>query len=268
MAVSSVLVWLGSALALMSLLLLAIAPAGWRLGWWHFRFAFYRLMAASAACAAAAVLTAGAALVWGLGGTALPMRELAACALALFIGAVLFYVPWHYRRRLAKVPRIHDISTDMEDPPEFVAVMPARVAEAASSAAYEGDAVGQLQSAAYPYIRPLPVTAPPAQAFELALATARAMRGWTIVAADAAQGRIEASQTSRWFRFTDDIVVRVRPEGSGSRIDVRSLSRQGRSDFGVNAARIRAYLTALGPRFGRNGTSGDAPQTAASTLRA
>ena len=68
--------------------------------------------------------------------------------------------------------------------------------------------------------------------------------GWTIVAADAA-GRIEASDRSRWFGFTDDIVIRVAAADSGSRVDVRSSSRRGRSDFGVNAARVRAYLAAL-----------------------
>ena len=69
--------------------------------------------------------------------------------------------------------------------------------------------------------------------------------GWTIVAADDTAGRIEASDRSRWFGFTDDIVIRITPSGSGSRVDVRSSSRLGRSDFGVNAARVRAYLAAL-----------------------
>jgi uncharacterized protein (DUF1499 family) len=76
------------------------------------------------------------------------------------------------------------------------------------------------------------------------------MPGWTIVAADANAGRIEASEQSRWFRFIDDVVIRVVGEGAGSRIDVRSTSRQGRSDYGVNAARIRAYMGALRKRIG------------------
>ena len=76
------------------------------------------------------------------------------------------------------------------------------------------------------------------------------MPGWSIVAADPATGRIEASQTSRWFGFTDDIVIRISGHGSGSGVDMRSLSRQGRSDFGVNAARIRAYMSALRKRRG------------------
>ena len=69
--------------------------------------------------------------------------------------------------------------------------------------------------------------------------------GWTIVAADEAAGRIEASERSRWFGFTDDIIVRVTASGSGSRVDVRSSSRLGRSDFGVNAARIRRFADAI-----------------------
>ena len=77
--------------------------------------------------------------------------------------------------------------------------------------------------------------------------------GWTIVAADDAAGRIEASDRSRWFGFTDDIVVRITPSGSGSRIDLRSSSRLGRSDFGVNAARIETYLAALRATTGGSG---------------
>jgi uncharacterized protein (DUF1499 family) len=88
-------------------------------------------------------------------------------------------------------------------------------------------------------------------AFDQALATAQQM-GWTIIATDNAAGRIEACERSRWFGFTDDIVVRVTASGSGSRIDVRSSSRVGRSDFGVNAARIRAYLAGLKASSGRS----------------
>jgi uncharacterized protein (DUF1499 family) len=73
---------------------------------------------------------------------------------------------------------------------------------------------------------------------------------WPPAGAFLSAGRIEASQKSRWFRFTDDIVIRVAANGSGSRIDMRSLSRQGRSDFGVNAARNRAYMGQLKKRVG------------------
>jgi uncharacterized protein (DUF1499 family) len=87
----------------------------------------------------------------------------------------------------------------------------------------------------------LHLDAPPAQAFDRALAAARAM-GWEIVASDPAQGRIEATATTFWFGFKDDIVVRIAAESAGSRLDVRSLSRIGKSDVGANARRIRDYL--------------------------
>jgi uncharacterized protein (DUF1499 family) len=81
-------------------------------------------------------------------------------------------------------------------------------------------------------------------AFTRALNAARDL-GWQIVAAVPAEGRIEATDTTVWFGFKDDIVVRVTPTAGGSRIDVRSVSRLGQGDLGKNAARIRAYLQRL-----------------------
>jgi len=69
--------------------------------------------------------------------------------------------------------------------------------------------------------------------------------GWDVVARAPAEGRIEAIDTSQWFGFHDDIVVRIRPAGSGSRIDIRSKSRVGRSDLGANAHRIRTFTSKL-----------------------
>jgi len=91
---------------------------------------------------------------------------------------------------------------------------------------------------------PLILPIPPAEAFAKARAEAERM-GWTIDASDPAGGRIEAYDRSRWFGFTDDIAIRVTPADGESRIDIRSASRHGRGDFGVNAARIRKYLAAL-----------------------
>jgi uncharacterized protein (DUF1499 family) len=235
-------------LAVVALLLLAIAPVGWRAGWWHFRFAFAWLMTSSGFAAAAAVIVSLLVLLFG--GSQLEAGSLAMAAAALVLGAVLVYIPWKYNRLRNTVPRIHDITTDFENPPEFAAVLPARAAENAATAHYEGAELAKLQKAAYPDVAPLELALSQANAFDRALAVARSMPGWSIVAADPTTGRIEASQTSRWFRFTDDVVIRISGHGSGSRVDMRSLSRQGRSDFGVNAARIRAYMSALRKRQG------------------
>jgi len=141
----------------------------------------------------------------------------------------------------AKHSPIHDVSTDRDNPPQFVAVLPVRAAaKAANSTDYDAK-TAELQKETYPDIGPLHLNMPAAQAFDRALAAARDA-GWEIVATDPAQGRIEATATTFWFGFKDDIVVRVAAEGNGSRLDVRSLSRIGHSDVGANAHRIREYL--------------------------
>jgi uncharacterized protein (DUF1499 family) len=241
-------VLVGLGLAVLALLLLTFAPIGWRAGWWHFRFAFSWLMTSSGLLALAAVIVAlfSLTLGWATLDSSVVLMGLA----ALILGAVLVYVPWQYNRTRSTVPRIHDITTDTENPPEFVAALPARAAENAATAVYEGAELAKLQKVAYPDVAPLKVPSTTAKAFEQALEAAKSMQGWTIIVSDPGAGRIEASQASRWFRFVDDIVIRVTADGSGSRVDMRSLSRQGRSDFGVNAARIRAYMSELKKRMG------------------
>jgi uncharacterized protein (DUF1499 family) len=212
-------------------LLLVLAGPGTRWGWWHFRTGLGLLRYAAWLSIAAAVL-AGVALALG------PMRGRA--GLALLVALACLAGPLLFSRQVKMVPMIHDITTDTDDPPVFVAIV-ARRAGAANPPEYDGPEVAAKQRAAYPDIKPLHLDDPPARAFERALAAARAM-GWEIVAADTDAGRIEATDTTRWFGFKDDVVIRVRAEGQRSKIDVRSKSRVGRSDLGKNASRIRAYL--------------------------
>ena len=140
-------------------------------------------------------------------------------------------------------PPIHDISTDTNDPPLFVDVLPLRE-NAKNPVVYEGSRVAMLQHSAYPDIAPVDLPIVPAEAFVKALAAATAM-GWVIVAADAPGGRIEATATTRVFRFKDDVVVRIRARANGSRVDVRSVSRIGVGDLGKNASRVREFISRL-----------------------
>jgi uncharacterized protein (DUF1499 family) len=142
-----------------------------------------------------------------------------------------------------RMVRIHDITTDTANPPQFVALHGLRLATF-NGPEYGGEKIARIQKAAYPDIQPRIVDAAPASAFERALRAAHGM-GWLIVASAAEEGRIEATATTRWLRFKDDVVVRVTPSGAGSRIDVRSKSRIGRSDFGANATRIREFFRKL-----------------------
>jgi uncharacterized protein (DUF1499 family) len=228
---------LGAALAL---LLLALAPLGWRLGLWHYAISFVPIGLAGLLAIVGAVL-AGIGL--GFGRATLRWRGAALPVLAVLLGLAIVVAAGQIVRHGA-VP-IHDISTDLDNPPAFVAALPARRAEHAASEAYGGAALARQQQSAYPDIAPTLLPVAPAQAFALAIATAKAMPGWTITASDPQAGRIEASQPSFWFGFVDDVVIRVQSASAGSRVDVRSLSRQGVGDLGVNARRVRAYMAAL-----------------------
>ncbi len=158
-------------------------------------------------------------------------------------GAVAFGVPFALLQSAKASPPIHDITTDTENPPRFVAIIALRQGSP-NSVEYQGEAVAGRQRMAYPDIRPVTLAEPPDAAFKRALTAARDI-GWQIVAAVPAQGRIEATDTTLWFGFKDDIVVRVTPTAAGSRLDVRSVSRLGEGDLGKNAARIRAYVRRL-----------------------
>ena len=188
-----------------------------------------------------------AALLCGILGAILAARRgrgmaAAVATLVICIGGLALPASW--LRQASRVPRIHDITTDPDRPPAFVAVAPLR-AGAPNPIVYGGPELAAQQRQGYPDLAPLTLAVPPDRAFDRALATARAM-GWELVASDPAAGRIEATDTTFWFGFKDDIVIRVTPASGSSRVDVRSLSRVGLSDVGTNAARIRKFLKRLG----------------------
>lgn len=225
--------WAVAAAVLGALLLLASALAGLgsRWDWWHFRTGFNILRYAAYGSFAVMLI----ALI------ALARRR--SWLLALFgLAAGLFVLSnaWLMQRKARSVPPIHDITTDTQNPPQFVAIMPMR-ADAPNPPEYAGDSVAVQQKQAYPDIQPLRLSVPPDSAFQIALNEAQDM-DWTIVASEPGEGRIEATARTFWFGFYDDVVVRITPDNGGSIIDVRSKSRVGRSDVGANAARIRDYL--------------------------
>jgi hypothetical protein len=222
--------------AIVAILLLALAGPGVRVGLWTFRTGFQLLQWGAYLGIAVAVVAVIQLLVpsWR-GPSALPLVA------ALGFGLIAAGVPWFWRHRAEQVPPIHDITTDVQDPPAFVDVLPLR-ATAPNPATYGGREVAEQQEKAYPDIRTLELPAmSPGAAYARALGAVRS-EGWDLVSADSVAGRIEATATTGWFGFKDDVVVRIRSEGSGSKVDVRSVSRVGGSDVGTNARRIRAYL--------------------------
>jgi uncharacterized protein (DUF1499 family) len=162
--------------------------------------------------------------------------------LAFVLGLVAFAIPYQWQRAARGAPPIHDVTTDLENPPAFEAVVPLR-AHAANSLERPPE-LDRQQREGYPSLKPITLPIPRDEVFAKALAAAQA-EGWQIVTADKSTGRIEATDTTRWFGFKDDIVVRLTPWGSATRVDVRSVSRIGRGDMGTNANRIRRYLDKL-----------------------
>ena len=232
--------FIGFLLAVLAALAATLAGFGTRWGLWHFRTGFAILgWAAYAGIAAALVSLASAILTRP---TTL-RRGFLISIFGLVIGILVFGVPWCYWRTAQRVPAIHDITTDTENPPRFVSISPLRK-NAPNSSEYGGPEIAAKQRAAYPDLAPAMLSIPQDKAFEQALAAARKM-GWVIVDANAAEGRIEATDTTLWFGFKDDIVIRVTPSDHGSRVDIRSVSRVGKSDVGMNARRIRKYLKEL-----------------------
>ena len=232
---------LGLAFAVLSAFTAALSGLGYQQGLWGLGTSFVVLRWAVYGAIGAAVLSA----IGGIAGLAVRRRRTGLWGLLGVVLAVpAFTVPMGYLRVARAVPAIHDITTDTADPPVFVAIVPLR-ADAPNSAEYAGEEIAAQQSDAYPDIATASYDLEPGRVFEAALAAAEGM-GWTIVDVSSSEGRIEATDTTFWFGFVDDVVIRVAAGVSGSQVDVRSLSRVGQSDVGKNAARIRSYLARLG----------------------
>jgi len=218
----------------------AIAASGYgaRYGAWDFSTGFSILRYATYAGLAVAAIALVALCI-----PRTRARNAGVLAVAFVVAAASAALPLYWLQQARTLPPINDITTDLDDPPEFAAIAPLR-ANAPVSAAYGGKATADAQRSGYPDIGPVDLAQTPAAAFDRALSVARAM-GWTIVASDARTGRIEATATTAWFGFRDDVVIRVTPRGSGSRVDVRSHSRVGRGDLGANARRVRDFSARL-----------------------
>ena len=238
------LVWTGMLVALASAVAMIFSGAGYRLDLYHFRVGFTILRWAFWFALAGAILSvAGVAIARDR-----PRATIVAAIIGIVVGVVAVYIPWTWKQTLDSHPYIHDISTDTEDPPEFVAAAKLRK-EGEHPVAYDGKEVADLQHKAYPDLLPLTTTVSREKVFEAAKAALLSM-GMHVADADPAQGRIEANQTSLLYGFTDDMVVRIAAGADGTKVDARSKSRVGRSDLGQNAKRIRTFFAKLKASLG------------------
>jgi uncharacterized protein (DUF1499 family) len=238
---AKILAWIALGFALLSAALILSAPYGFRNGWFDLQTVLMWVVPCGLLAGLAALFVA---LVRSVVAWRLKTRQGRWMGrAAILIALVAVALPLSELQKGASLPRIHDITTDTADPPIVVAISPLR-ADAPTGEIYGGEAIARQQQAAYPDIGPIILTVPPDQAFAKAVTAAKTL-GWRIVAEVPEAGRIEACATTSWFHLVHDVVIRIRAEGTGARVDVRSVSRLGDGDQGANAERIRAFRALL-----------------------
>ncbi len=232
--------------ALLAGLAVAVAGPGTARGLWSFSTGIDIMR--SGAWTGLAV--AGFSLIACFAIAATPRRRgLGITAIAFVCGIVTFAMPASMREAARRVPPINDISTDLQDPPVFVRIAELRTAAGVRvPVKYGGETIARQQRRAYPDIGPVIVDMELRPAFDAALALT-VEHSWDIVASAPGSGRIEATATTGWFGFRDDVVLRIARADGRTRIDMRSTSRVGRSDLGTNAKRIRNFLARLSERL-------------------
>ena len=234
---------IAEAWAVTGALIALISGPGNRMGWWDYRRAFAILGWAAGGGLIAAILSLSV-IGWAMKRQV--WRPQIVAAIGLLVGLFTFALPFPLQWRSNGAPPIHDITTDPAEPPEFRVLVAARTG-VPNGVAYGGPAVAAAQQKAYPDITPLTLAAQPEVALHQCLQVAHAM-GWDVAEGSVSPLGFEATDTTLFFGFRDDIIVRLAPVGAAgkaTRIDVRSVSRVGRSDRGVNARRIRDFFRLL-----------------------
>jgi uncharacterized protein (DUF1499 family) len=227
------------ALSLLTGAVALMAGPGYRLGWWGLGLGIKAI--SWSGIASAAVLSL--ALICAVTAHKKQLHSVAAKFVAGAVIGALTAVPVAYFGYQANtLPRIHDVSTDLVNPPQFVALLPLRK-DAKNPAQYDSK-VASLQREGYPDIAPISIDKTSPEVFARAQQVAQSS-GWDMVSVESNALRIEATATTFLFGFKDDIVIRVTPTGTGSTVDIRSLSRVGGSDIGTNAGRIRDFRRRL-----------------------
>ena len=228
-----------------------IAAAGSGAEVWSFRIGLIVLLCAFLAALIGGLFAIVAFVISWRGGTRTGWLNLVAFVIAAAFCAYLI----SYIATARSVPAIHDVTTSLADPPRFTAlkIRSDNLEEIPNNgrpdlAALDPESRWKaLHRQAYGDLRSLRLSLTVAEATRRAEALARD-RGWEVAQADQRAGIVEATATTLFFRFKDDVAVRVRPDPErpgGSIVDMRSISRVGGSDVGVNAARIKAFLADL-----------------------
>lgn len=234
-----------AALGPAAILMLPLGALGSRWGWWHYTRGF-GIVGAGLVLALAACIGSGIGLLAARRRDL--RRDLPRIRFAGATGLAAFVLLGVQPGGDPFAPPIHDISTDLTDPPELVALLELRGDDA--NPLVRTARMDAMQIEAYPWVQPLVLDAPPDEVLEAAAFLGEEM-GLEIVSRSALRGTIEAVATTFWFGFKDDVVIRVTAEAGGTTVDMRSVSRVGESDLGTNADRIGAFLERLAEDIAR-----------------
>lgn len=242
--------WLAAQLCLAIAIANAIAGLfagiGYRLDLWDYRDGIGALQYVFWL---AAITTAVAAIAALVGFACHRLGAIVVGLIAVVIAGTTAYVPYSLRTAARTVPPIHDITTDTDNPPQYAHITGTRK-KSDHPLTYDGAETAALQKKGYPDIGPILVKAPGDKVFEASKQVLAGM-GLEIIDAEPIQGRIEATDRSLLFGFEDDVVLRIVPGTDGTtRVDMRSKSRVGRSDLGINAQRVREFASGLRRKVG------------------
>ncbi len=229
-------------LAILCLAGAVFSALGAKFDWWSFTLGFTILRWSVYLVLAAAGLAVVSAVLGAMTGIGIKdYRYL----VVLVIAAIVFGVPYNARQEFRKFPTLADATTNFSDAPTFIALAPIREKTAKNPLEFRGGEAIDKQKEVFPNLSTLTSTKTPAQIIASAEALAKQL-GWEIASVQPELGRMEATATTFWFGFEDDVVVRARAQAPGETlVDVRSASRVGYLDGGANAKRVQQLLAGL-----------------------
>ncbi len=231
-SVSKTLFWI----TLLVFLSFPLAGIGTRLAWWNYAVG---LTAVKWLVYVAVIFLIFAVITFAMSFTTKGAVNRRSNLWAVLFCLIPVSMVGHQYLLMKKLPVIHDITTDTKNPPKFMENIHGRGSES-NSLQYAGEKIAAQQQSAYPNVQPI-ITETNAEKSYIRVLRLVKRNSWEIVDANPSKGTLEAVATTFWFGFKDDVSIRVMPEGSGARVDIRSVSRVGKSDVGTNAKRIEQF---------------------------
>lgn len=228
-------------LTVLTALFFALSGYGYNWGIWGLSTAFFVLRISAYMLMVLGI--AGLLSLWFANRSRSRGKHLFYTILTIALSGTAVGIGLYWQAQVNNNPFLHEVSTDSQNPPAFDAILPLR-ADAPNPPEFGGDAVAMLQQAAFPDIITVVLPYPKQRVYDEAVSLIGA-RGWDLVAGNYETGMIEATEKLAWFGFKDDVVIRLKSDNGRTVFDMRSKSRIGGTDLGVNARRVQRFMADL-----------------------